>query len=37
VENAAVPGFHEFASQWFAMIEPELAETTVDAIRWRLS
>jgi integrase len=37
VENAAEPTFHQFASQWFAMVEPELAPTTVDAIRWRLS
>jgi hypothetical protein len=27
--------FHQLASDWFAMIEPE-SESTVDAIRWRL-
>jgi hypothetical protein len=31
------PTFHKFASQWFAMVEPELKPPTVDAIRWRLS
>jgi integrase len=36
-QNAAVPTLHEFASQWFAQVEPELRESTVDAIRWRLS
>ena len=36
-QDAAVPTFHEFASQWFAQVEPELRESTVDAIRWRLS
>jgi Phage integrase, N-terminal SAM-like domain len=40
--NAPVPEgaestFHEFASQWFAMREPELEPSTVDAIRWRLT
>lgn len=35
--HEAEPTFHEFASQWFAQVEAELAESTVDAIRWRLS
>jgi Phage integrase, N-terminal SAM-like domain len=30
------PTFHEFASEWFAMVERELRDSTVDAIRWRL-
>src|SRR5215208_615662 len=37
VENTAELTFHEFGSQWLAMVEPELAATTVDSIRWRLS
>jgi integrase len=36
-QDAAVPTFHQFASEWFAQVEPELRESTVDAIRWRLS
>jgi integrase len=36
-DNAAEPTFHQFASQWFAMVEQELRPTTVDAVRWRLS
>jgi len=35
-QDAAVPDFRLFASQWFAQVEPELREATVDAIRWRL-
>ena len=31
------PSFHVFASEWFAQVESELRESTVDAIRWRLS
>jgi integrase len=31
------PDFHSFASSWFAMIQPELHESTVEAVRWRLS
>lgn len=36
-QEGAAPTFHEFASQWFAQVEPELRESTGDAIRWRLS
>jgi site-specific recombinase XerC len=32
-----VPTFHEFASAGFVQVEPELRESTVGAIRWRLS
>ena len=35
--DATAVTFHQFASQWFAQVEPELRESTVDAIRWRLS
>jgi integrase/recombinase XerC len=38
-QNAAddEPTFHEFASRWLAMVAPELKQSTVEAIRWRLS
>jgi len=32
-----VPAFHEFASEWYAAKEPELAERTRVDYRWRLS
>jgi integrase len=35
--NPAVPTFHEFASRWFAMVEPELRESTAEVYRWHLS
>ena len=35
--SPAEPTFHEFASQWFAMMHPELRPSTVEAIKWRLS
>jgi integrase len=31
------PTFHEFASEWFEMVESERKASTADAIRWRLS
>lgn len=36
-QDTAVPTFHEFASHWFAMVEPELRESTADSYRWHLS
>jgi integrase len=36
-QDAVAPSFHQFASQWFAMIEPELRESTADTCKWHLS
>ena len=37
VESSPEPTFHEFASEWYASIELELASTTAADYRWRLS
>jgi integrase len=36
-ENGGEPTFHEFASRWFAMVKPELRESTVEVYKWHLS
>jgi integrase len=36
-DNGAEPTFHEFASRWFAMAEPELRESTAEVYKWHLS
>jgi hypothetical protein len=35
--NGMAPTFHEFASHWFAMAEPELCESTAEVYKWHLS
>lgn len=36
-ENATEPTFHEFSSRWFAMVAPELRESTAEVYKWHLS
>src|SRR5262245_49215094 len=35
--DTAEPTFHEFASEWFAGIEPELRPSTAEVYRWHLT
>jgi integrase len=35
--DGAEPTFHEFASRWFVMVEPELRESTAESYKWHLS
>jgi integrase len=36
-QDATEPTFHEFASEWFSMMEPELRESTAEVYEWHLS
>ena len=36
-QDTAAPTVHEFASQWFAQVEPELRESTAEVYKWHLS